>query len=54
MVTSPVLGASSVAQIEDLLKVLEWRLSAESLDRLDRASEQPPPRYPYRFINRFN
>jgi aryl-alcohol dehydrogenase-like predicted oxidoreductase len=45
-VTSLILGARNREQLEINLRALSWRLSAEELDRLDRASARPMP-YPY-------
>jgi aryl-alcohol dehydrogenase-like predicted oxidoreductase len=53
-VTAPILGARTVAQLDDNLGAEGWQLAAEHLDALDRASRQPLP-YPhdmYRMINR--
>lgn len=44
-VTSILVGARSDAQLDDNLAAAEWTLSAEEIERLDRAS-QPPPSYP--------
>jgi aryl-alcohol dehydrogenase-like predicted oxidoreductase len=49
-VTSPILGARTVAQLEANLRALEVRLTAEQLKRLDVASEIVPP-FPYRFLD---
>lgn len=52
-VTSPILGARSVAQLEDNLGAQGWWLDAEQVVALDRVSRQPLP-YPhdmYRMIN---
>jgi aryl-alcohol dehydrogenase-like predicted oxidoreductase len=50
-VTSPVLGARTLAQAEDNLGALGVALSSEHLDRLDRASA-PAPIFPGRFVRR--
>ncbi|HYG88317.1 MAG TPA: aldo/keto reductase [Azospirillum sp.] len=50
-VTSPVMGARTLAQAEDNLGALDVALSAEHLDRLDRASA-PEPISPDRFVRR--
>lgn len=44
-VTAPIVGARTVAQLEDNLAAEGWQLNADQLDRLDRASQQPLP-YP--------
>jgi aryl-alcohol dehydrogenase-like predicted oxidoreductase len=46
-VTAPILGARTLAQLEDNLGCVGWRLSAEQADRLDRVSELPLPIYPH-------
>lgn len=53
-VTAPILGARSVAQLDDNLAAEGWQLAAEQVERLDRASRTPLP-YPhdmYRMIIR--
>jgi len=53
-VTSPILGARHVGQLDDNLAAEGWQLDAEHVDRLDRASRTPLP-YPhnmYRMIIR--
>ncbi len=49
-VTAPILGARTVAQIEDNLGAIGWRLDADSLAALDDASAIDPG-YPYNFID---
>jgi aryl-alcohol dehydrogenase-like predicted oxidoreductase len=52
-VTAPILGARTVAQLEDNLGSEGWALEAAQVTALDRASRLPLP-YPhdmYRFIN---
>ncbi|MCW2522415.1 MAG: aldo/keto reductase [Frankiales bacterium] len=52
-VTSPILGARNVGQLEDNLGAEGWELAAEQVTALDRASRLPLP-YPhdmYRLIN---
>lgn len=53
-VSAPILGAESLDQMEDCLAALGWSLHPDHLARLDDVSEQPTPRYPHRFIQRFN
>jgi aryl-alcohol dehydrogenase-like predicted oxidoreductase len=48
-VTSPVIGARTMAQAEDNLGALDVALAAEHLDRLDQAS-RPDPIFPGRFV----
>lgn len=50
-VTSPVMGARTLAQAEDNFGALDVVLSPEHLDRLDRASA-PDPIFPGRFVSR--
>ncbi len=49
-VTAPILGARTVAQIEDNLGAIGWRLDDESLAALEDASAIDPG-YPYNFID---
>ncbi len=49
-VTAPILGARTVAQIEDNLGAIGWRLDDASVARLDDASAIPLG-YPYDFID---
>ncbi len=49
-VTAPILGARTVAQIEDNLRAIGWRLDDESLATLEDASAIDPG-YPYNFID---
>lgn len=49
LVTSPILGARSLEQLEDNLGCVAWRLSAEEVGQLDQASAVEPF-YPYDFI----
>ncbi len=50
-VTAPILGARTPAQLEGNLGCLDWRLTPDELDRLDRVSALDPP-YPYEFLIR--
>jgi aryl-alcohol dehydrogenase-like predicted oxidoreductase len=50
-VTSPIIGASKLEQLEDNLGASGWYLDAEQLARLDKVSA-PPEVYPYGFIAR--
>jgi len=43
--TSAIVGARTTEQLGDTLKAAGWRLPAETLDRLNKVSAQPP-RYP--------
>jgi aryl-alcohol dehydrogenase-like predicted oxidoreductase len=48
-VTSPILGARTVEQLQDNLAALELVLSPEQIRRLDEAS-LPPPHFPQSFL----
>ncbi|MFI5011949.1 MAG: aldo/keto reductase [Hyphomicrobiales bacterium] len=45
-VTAPIIGARNMAQLEENLGAVGWRLSEEHVKRLDQASDKPLP-YPY-------
>ena len=49
-VTAPILGARTVAQIDDNLGAIGWQLDADALARLDDASAISRG-YPYEFID---
>ena len=49
-VTAPILGARTVAQIDDNLSAIGWRLDADALARLEDASAIARG-YPYDFID---
>jgi aryl-alcohol dehydrogenase-like predicted oxidoreductase len=51
-VTAPIIGARTLAQLEDNLGSVGWRLSAEQMAKLTEASEIPLPS-PYNFITRY-
>ncbi len=48
-VTTPIIGVRTVAHLEDNLKVSNWQLSQDQMERLNAVSELPTP-YPYFFI----
>jgi aryl-alcohol dehydrogenase (NADP+) len=48
--TSVILGARSVAQLEDNLGAAGWDLSEEETRELDEVSDPGRPEYPYGFI----
>ncbi len=48
-ITAPIIGARTMAQLEDNLGAVGWSLSAEQLERLNSASAKPLP-YPYSFL----
>lgn len=45
-VSTLIIGARNEAQLKDNLKVLDWKLNKEQIERLDKVSAQPLP-YPY-------
>lgn len=51
-VTAPIIGARTLAQLEDNLGSVDWSLSADELARLNAASDIPLPS-PYNFIARY-
>ena len=52
-VTSVIIGANKMAQLEDNLKAADVRLSAEEVSRLS-ATTQPPTLYPQWMVERQN
>jgi len=46
VVTAPILGARTLAHLEDNLGATGWSLTDEQAARLDEASDLPLP-YPY-------
>jgi aryl-alcohol dehydrogenase-like predicted oxidoreductase len=50
-VTSPIIGARTMDQLEDNLGATGWRLSHDQVARLDEVS-RPPDIYPYGFIEK--
>ncbi|MEJ2558320.1 MAG: aldo/keto reductase [Anaerolineae bacterium] len=51
-VTAPIIGARTLAQLEENLGSVGWALSGDELAKLDAASEIPLPS-PYNFIARY-
>jgi len=51
-VTSVIIGARIIAQLEDNLKAAKWSLSAEEVELLDDASKLDLG-YPYSMITAF-
>ncbi len=49
--TAPIIGATSLAQLEENLGAVGWALTAEELARLEEASAFDVG-YPYEFIHR--
>ena len=52
-VPSVIIGVKTLAQLEDNLGAVGWRLGAEAMEKLDNVSRLPEP-YPYEMINRLN
>ncbi len=50
-VTAPIVGARSVAQLDDTLGAVGWALDGKHMDRLTEAGDQPPP-YPHAYLAR--
>jgi aryl-alcohol dehydrogenase-like predicted oxidoreductase len=48
-VTAPIVGARTVAQLEDNLGAVEFALDPHQRDRLDQVSDKPKP-YPYQLL----
>jgi diketogulonate reductase-like aldo/keto reductase len=48
-VTTPIIGARHLEQLETNLAAAGWELDSDHLKQLDEAS-QPPLPYPYDFI----
>ncbi|GAK51130.1 aldo/keto reductase [Candidatus Moduliflexus flocculans] len=51
-VTSPIVGARTLEQLDDNLGSIGWELSTEDIEKLNAASDVPRP-YPYSFIERY-
>jgi aryl-alcohol dehydrogenase-like predicted oxidoreductase len=51
-VTAPIIGARTLAHLDDNLGAVGWSLSAEQMERLTRASQKRLP-YPYSFMAQF-
>ena len=52
-VPSVIMGVKTLKQLEDNLGAVTFKLGQEDMDRLDKASQIPPP-YPYEMIDRLN
>jgi len=52
-VTSPIMGARTIEQLEDNLGSTGWTLNAEEIEKLNTASAVPLPS-PYSFIKRYS
>ncbi|MCX7670246.1 MAG: aldo/keto reductase [Anaerolineae bacterium] len=46
-ITAPIIGARNLAQLEDNLGCVGWRLSPEQAERLNRVSQMELPLYPH-------
>ncbi|HEY6739457.1 MAG TPA: aldo/keto reductase [Actinopolymorphaceae bacterium] len=46
-VTAPIIGARTLAHLDDILGALGWALTAAQMDRLDTVSRPPRVPYPY-------
>ncbi|GBC05286.1 hypothetical protein RclHR1_06150012 [Rhizophagus clarus] len=53
-ITSPLIGARTVAQLEENLKSLEFKLTPEQMKRLDDVSEPSCVPFPYGFFDMIN
>jgi aryl-alcohol dehydrogenase-like predicted oxidoreductase len=51
-VTAPIVGARTLAQLEDNLKAADSPLSDEHMERLTKVSDRPQP-YPFGMLSRF-
>lgn len=49
-VTAPIIGARSMSQFEDNMGATGWSLSADQMDRLNKASDKKLP-YPYNYLS---
>ena len=52
-VPSVIIGVKNMKQLRDNLGSISFKLTDEDIEKLDEASEIPPP-YPYEMINRMN
>jgi aryl-alcohol dehydrogenase-like predicted oxidoreductase len=50
-VTAPIIGARTLAHLDDNLGAAGWALSPEQMERLDQVSAPALP-YPYDFLAR--
>lgn len=50
LITSPIIGARTMSQLESNLGSIGWKLEQEHLDKLNEVSEHTLPYYPYGFI----
>lgn len=50
-VSAPIIGARSMAQLEDNLGTVGWALTAEQREKLNAVGAMPGP-YPFDFVNR--
>ncbi|RIA80934.1 NADP-dependent oxidoreductase domain-containing protein [Glomus cerebriforme] len=53
-ITSPIIGSGTVAQFEENLKALEFKLTPEQMARLDAVSKLPEIPFPHSFNSRMD
>ncbi|CAG8537928.1 2892_t:CDS:10, partial [Scutellospora calospora] len=53
-ITSPLIGARTKAQLDENLKVLEFKLTPEQMARLDSISAPTDAPFPYNFLEQFD
>ncbi|CAB4430595.1 unnamed protein product [Rhizophagus irregularis] len=53
-ITSPLIGSTSVAQLEENIKALEFKLTPEQMARLDAVSRLPEIPFPHSVNNRID
>ncbi|RGB35830.1 aldo/keto reductase [Rhizophagus diaphanus] len=53
-ITSPLIGAKTVTQLEENLKSLEFKLTPEQMKRLDDVSQPAELPFPYSFVDQFD
>ncbi|CAB4493065.1 aldo/keto reductase [Rhizophagus irregularis] len=53
-ITSPLIGAKTVTQLEENLKSLEFKLTPEQMKRLDDVSQPTELPFPYSFTDQFD
>jgi len=51
-VTTAILGARTLIQLEENLGSVGWELSSEETHKINMSSDIPRP-YPYRFIEKY-
>ncbi|PKY47276.1 hypothetical protein RhiirA4_551256 [Rhizophagus irregularis] len=53
-ITSPLIGARTVTQLEENLKSLEFKLTPEQVKRLDEASKPAEIPFPNSFVSNYD